>query len=96
MIGVVATLRAKEGAGPALEAVFREIAAQVSQHEPGNMVYELFRSPAEPDTYRVLEIYRDQEALEAHRNNEGVKSLAAKLAPLKAAPTVAEYLEGIG
>lgn len=96
MIGIVATIRVVEGAGPGIEEVFREIRSAVRDNEPGNIVFDFFRSQTEPNTYKVLEIYRDQAALEAHRANDAVKVIAPKMAPFRDGPTQAEYLDGIG
>ena len=93
MIGVIATIRVVDGAGPDIEAVFREIKAAVRDNEPGNISFDFFRSQADPNCYKVVETYRDDDALQAHRQNAALKAAAAKMAPFKDGPTQAEYFD---
>ena len=65
MIGVIAILRTKEGTGPEFEAAFGALAAAVRANEPGNLVYQLTRSRTEPGVYKVLEVYKDEDAIAA-------------------------------
>lgn len=96
MIGVIATLRIKAGKADEFESVFAKLADQVRANEPGNLAYQLCRSRAEPDTYKVLEIYRDDEALEAHRASEHFRSAGPGLgAVLDGRPDV-ELLDAVG
>ena len=84
MIGIVATLKVQDGKGPELEAVFRELAAQVRANEPGNVAYQLTKSRTDPNTYKVLEGYKDAEAVAAHGASAHYKVLGAKLGPVMA------------
>ena len=69
MITVIATIRAKPGKGPELEADFREWAAVVKANEPGTLMYTLSRSKEDPDVYVALEFYADEAAVQAHMAN---------------------------
>jgi len=51
------------------EDAFAAQAAAVRGHEPGNCMYELFRSHKRPGTYMLMEIYADEAALAAHRQS---------------------------
>ncbi len=73
MIGVVAIIRAKEGREAEFERTFLEMTAKVKANEPGNQMYQLTRSRTEPRTYKVLEMYADQAAFEAHGASEHYK-----------------------
>lgn len=95
MLSVIATMRIKQGCEPAFERLFGELAAQVRANEPGNIHYDLFRVKDEPGTYKVIELYEDQAALEAHRQNAGLQALIPQLAELRAEPTRAEYYESV-
>ncbi len=67
MIGLIARLKVQEGKGPELEKAFRVLAAKVtSDAEPGNLLYKLCKSRADPNTYVVMELYRDQAAVDEH------------------------------
>ena len=96
MIGVVAILKVKPGAGVGFESVFRELAARVRADEPDNVLYDLFRSRTDPDTYKVLEIYRSEAALSAHRESAHFKEIVPKMAEFREGRPEVEYLDGIG
>jgi quinol monooxygenase YgiN len=67
MIGIIAVLRVKAGKAEEFERLFTALAEQVRANESGNITYQLCRSRTEPDTYKVMELYRDEEAVAAHR-----------------------------
>jgi len=95
MIAVIATIRTKEGMGPQFEAAFAPLAAAVAANEPGNKLYQLTRAREQADTYKVLEIYLDQEAIEAHRASTHFKELGAALGPFMAGRPEIERLDTV-
>jgi len=95
MIGVVATIRVKPGAGPEFEQAFAPLAAAVRANEPGNKAYQLTRSRTEADTYKVLEIYDSEDALAAHRATDHFKTLGAALGPHMAGRPDVELLDAV-
>jgi quinol monooxygenase YgiN len=95
MIGVVATLKVRDGKNTEFESIFRELAAKVRASEPGNLVYQLTRSRAEANTYKVLEVYRDQDSLTAHRGTDHFRELGGKMGPCMAGRPDVELLDGI-
>jgi quinol monooxygenase YgiN len=95
MIGVIATLKCKEGENAALEAAFASLAAQVRANEPGNIAYQLCKSRTEPDTYKVLELYADTDALKAHGASEHFKAAGPSLGAVLAGRPDVEYLDGV-
>lgn len=67
MIGLIAKLKVQDGKGPELETAFKPLSDIVnSDAEPGNLLYKLCRSRSDPNTYVVMELYRDQAAVEEH------------------------------
>ena len=94
MIAVIATIRTKEGMGSQFEAAFKPLAEAVNANEPGAKLYQLTRA-AEPDTYKVLEIYENQEAVEAHRAADHFRTLGAALGPFMAGRPEIERLETV-
>lgn len=96
MIGVVATLRAKEGREAEFETAFAEMTAGVRAHEPGNSLYQLTKSRTEPRTYKVLEIYADAAAVEAHRASDHYRAGGRKLADLLEGRPDIEVLDTVG
>ncbi len=95
MIGIVATLKIKDGETEAFEKGFTDMAAKVRANEPGNVAYLLTKSRTEPNTYKVLEIYRDQEALDAHRQSEHFKAGGAVFGGTLAGRPEIEILDGV-
>lgn len=96
MIGVVAILKVRDGKAAEFEAAFTGLAAQVRANEPGNIAYQLCRSRTEPNTYKVLEIYKDEDALKAHGASEHFKAAGPALGATLAGRPEVEYLDGVG
>ena len=94
-VGVIATIPVQAGKNEELEAVFMELAAQVLANEPGCSFYSLNRSKSDPQTYKVLESYVDQAALEAHGKTDYFRAANGKLAALVAGMPEIEYLDGV-
>jgi quinol monooxygenase YgiN len=94
-IGVIATLKVQPGKGGEFEQVFRDLAAQVSANEPGNKLYQVFKSRKEADTYVVMEIYQDQAALDAHGKSDHFKAAGPKIGPTMAGRPDIHYLDSI-
>jgi quinol monooxygenase YgiN len=94
-IGVVATLKVAEGKNSAFESVFRDLAAQVKANEPGNKLYQVFKSKADGQTYVVMEIYADQAALEAHGKSDHFKAAGPKIGPTMAGRPDIQYFDAI-
>lgn len=96
MIGVVAKISVHPGRGAAFESAFAKLRAAVKQHEPGTLVYELFKNRAGPDLYVAMEIYADQAALDAHQAAPHFAAAGAEMASLFAAPPDIEFFDGLG
>ena len=95
MIGVVATLKVQDGKGDEFEAVFKNLMAQVKANEPGCLVYQLTKSRAEAGTYKVLEIYANEDALKAHGQTEYFKAAGPKMGPCLAGRPEIEMLDAV-
>jgi quinol monooxygenase YgiN len=96
MIGVIATLRIQEGKASEFEAFFSELQSQVRANEPGNVAYQLTKSRTEPNTYKVLELYKDQDALTHHGSADHFKAAGPKFAGVLGGRPDIEYLDGVG
>ena len=96
MIGIVATLQIQSGKGPDFEAVFLDLASKVRASEPGNIIYQLTKSRTDPDTYKVLELYKDQDAVAHHGQTDYFKAAGAKMGPFMAGRPDVEYLDAVG
>jgi len=64
---------AQEDGGTA-ESLLREL-REASQKEPGVIQFEVGRSSDEPNVFGLWEVYRDQDAVEAHRATEHFRRL---------------------
>jgi quinol monooxygenase YgiN len=96
MIGVVATLNIQDGKGSEFESIFAELAAQVRANEPGCKMYQLTKSRTEPNVYKVLELYADQDALSHHGQTDYFRSIGARMGPCMAGRPSVEYLDAVG
>ena len=95
-IGVIATLKIQESKADDFEAFFGELAKQVRANEPGNLAYQLTKSRTEPNTYKVLEIYKDQDALTHHGGTDYFKAAGPKFGAVLGGRPEIEYLDGVG
>jgi quinol monooxygenase YgiN len=95
MIGIIATLKVQDGKNADFEAAFKEAMAAVRANEPGNIVYQVVKSRADPNTYKVLELYKDQDAVAAHSASDHYKALGPKLGPCLAGRPEIELLDGV-
>ena len=95
MIGVIATLKVAEGKNAEFEAVFTDLAKQVRASEPGNLAYQLTKSRTDPQIYKVLELYADQDALSAHGQTDYFKAAGTKMGPCMGGRPEIEYLDAV-
>ena len=58
--------------------------AAVRANEPGNKLYQLTKPLEGENVYKVLEIYVDADAIQAHRDSAHFKELGAALGPFMA------------
>lgn len=95
MIALVATLRVDPEKTEDFEAKFAELARQVQAHEPGCLIYQLTRSRTEAGVYKVLEMYKNQSAVDLHMGTEYFRAANKGLAPCMAGPASLEYLDAV-
>ena len=94
-VGVLATIRIKEGTNEAFEAVAKELMAAVRANEPGNKVYQFCKSKSDPTTYVVMEIYADQAAFEAHGKTDHFRTIGPKMGPSMAGRPEIQFFEPV-
>lgn len=70
MITFITHLRVSPQNARAFEAAVAEMTRKVRENEPGVAYYALSRSGDDPQTYAVIEVYRDEAALEAHQRTD--------------------------
>jgi quinol monooxygenase YgiN len=64
-VRLVVAINAEPGKGAELAAVFRERCLDVAK-EPGCEQFEVFQSVLNPDKLALLELWKDQAALDVH------------------------------
>jgi len=83
-ITVVARWQAAEGALEAVLAIVAELGPQ-SRAEPGCLGYEVYQGVGAPGSLLLIERYRDQAALDAHKQSAHYQALVvARVLPLLA------------
>ena len=95
MIAIVATLKIQDGKNAEFEAICNKHAANVKANEPGNLGYHFVKSRTDPNTYKVLEFYKDEAAVQAHRGAAHQSEFGGKVGPLMGGRPEIELLDGI-
>jgi quinol monooxygenase YgiN len=91
MIGICAQFTCQSGKNAEFEALLSEFVTTVKANEPGAITYQLCRDKKNGDNYFMLELYANQEALEAHGKTDHMAALVGKIgAYLAAAPVITE------
>ena len=85
MITVIAKLKVQEGKIEAMKEAMVEASKKVRANEPGNLAYTPHQSQGDPTVFVFYEKYKDQEALDFHRQQEHFKAFGKK---------IGGYLEG--
>ena len=78
-VGIVAHLKVKEGSQADFESAFLELQAAVKKNEPGALQYEVFKSKTDPTMYVVMEQYKSEADLAAHRTTPHMAAAGPKL-----------------
>lgn len=65
----VATWVAKEGSAHLVDEALKHL-SPASRTEEGNIYYQAYRSPEEPNTFRIFEVYKDEAAFKQHASYE--------------------------
>ena len=96
MIACTSTLKIQNGKTGEFETLVAAVTAKVRANEPGNVLYQLTKSRVDDNTYRFLEIYKDQEAFTRHGQTEYYKDMMSKAGSLVAAAPNVEIFDTIG
>lgn len=95
MIGLVATIKVQDGKGAEFEQIFRDLTAKVKANEPGTLVYQLTKSRTEANTYKVLELYRDEEAMKQHGGSDYFKAAGRAMGAVMDGRPHLDYLDAV-
>ena len=92
MIAVIAELTVQDGKGAEFESAVADLIAQIELNEPGNREYRLVRSKADPNSYRIFELYDDEAALDVHSKSDHFRAAGTRFAPVLAgAPQIEQF-----
>lgn len=86
IVGIVATLQVKNGKAAEFEKIFNGLSAKVKANEKGCLLYDLFKSKEDPQTYVIMEQYASQADLDAHMQTEYFQAAFPELSAVLAAP----------
>ena len=93
MIALVAKLNVANGKETEFEEVMLGLAEQVRANETGNRLYTLVKNE---EGYAVLELYDDDNALQAHMQSQHFRDAGTKFAGLMAGPPKLSRYEVVG
>ncbi|WP_409300002.1 putative quinol monooxygenase [Peribacillus sp. SCS-155] len=83
MIVLVAKYHCKEGKGDEVQTYLNQMKPLVEEHEPGCGAYFANRSQDNPDMFLLYEQYKDEAALEDHRETPHFKEIIeGKIVPI--------------
>lgn len=85
MIMLVVTFEIAEEKQATFENVLNDLAAATLAGEPDTLLYQLSRDDTAPGVYRLVELYRDQAALDNHMASDWFKVAGGRLASLLSA-----------
>lgn len=93
-VSVVASFSPKAGKAAEVEGILREMCAP-TRAEPGCRRYDLYFVDGPQPQFVLLEDYKDQPALEAHRLTEHYKSYRSRITDLLSEPIKVLVLKGL-
>jgi quinol monooxygenase YgiN len=82
MIMLVVTFDIAEENRSDFEKVMNDLAAATLSGEPDTLLYQLSRDDTAPGIYRLVELYRDQAALDSHMASDWFKAASGSMRPL--------------
>ncbi|MET7457639.1 antibiotic biosynthesis monooxygenase family protein [Streptomyces sp. NPDC005574] len=78
---LLAEFTAKEGAEPEVSRLIRDYAGKVREEE-GNLAFDVYTKSSSPRAYWIFEVYRDEDAFQAHLHAPYGGPFNAALTPL--------------
>lgn len=93
MITFIANLRVSPENASAFEELMTHVTAMTITNEPGVMYYAFAKGVEDPDSYVVVEVYRDQAACTAHGETAWVQeSIPKYLGLIEGMPQLVQYV----
>jgi hypothetical protein len=63
MIASISIVKVQGGKGAEFERLVADMTAKVRANEPENLLYQLTKSRSDANTFKFMELYKDEEAL---------------------------------
>jgi quinol monooxygenase YgiN len=95
MIASISTVKVQDGRGDEFEHLVADMAVKVRSSEPGTLLYQLTKSQSDPNTFKFMELYKDQDALTHHGQTNHYGEFVRQAGPLLAAAPDVETLDAI-
>lgn len=93
MITFIAHLQVNSENAAAFEALMNHVVAMTHEHESGVAYYEFAKSIDDPDTYVVIEVYKNVEVHAAHMARVWVReSLPVSARLIQGKPHIRQYV----
>lgn len=93
-ISLIAKLTAAEGKADELDAALRAV-VEAADEEDGLEIYSVHADRADPNVFYFFELYRDQDALDAHGRGDRMKPAMKALGSLLAGRPDVTMLEPV-
>ena len=77
---VAITIEAQEGEADAIASILHDL-IEPTMAEPGVKLFLPYRSPTNPSSFFVYELYVDEAGWDAHNNSEHFKAAVSELIP---------------
>jgi quinol monooxygenase YgiN len=78
MVTFITHLQVSPATAAAFEVLLTDVSDKVRENEPDVLYYAFAKSVKDPNTYVVIEVYRDEAAHSAHMETDWVKSSIPK------------------
>ena len=95
MIVLHVTIQVKPKHATEFLEIVRHDAEHSEQDEPGCLRFDVLRDRDDPNRFYFYEVYRDEAALEAHRQTPHFKLYFEKSQPLLAAPSERRFATNV-
>jgi len=94
MLAVTVEVKIKPGKEAEFEQIGRDASKVIEANEPGNLFYRVYRMD-DPQTYLIIERYKDQAALDAHGASAHVAEISPRFQAVAAGDPVMNIYEEI-
>ena len=92
MFALVVRFQLKAGTEESFDQLVVETTAKIRTEEPGTLLYLCHTVQGSPDARIFYELYRDDEAFQAHEVAQHVRDFHARRRPMMAGPERVEFL----